>query len=1723
MNGHTGSTRPRQTRTSSACKLSATTRAIRSALTVSTAMLALAGSGVAWAGTCSFTSPTTLECDGGFVNTVSTGIDDLTLILGANLATTVTTVGEDGVNMTGLGSEALVNYGAITSYVTTAGVNAVDISSFYSDATVANSGDIAASGALGYDVTTVSAYSVYGNVAVTNQAGGTIAASANVYGGTAYGIHAQSVYGDSTVSNNGDITANAGALFGDATAIGAASASNDFSDLSNGVDASIGAVATVYDGYALAIGAYAAGGNAVTTLTNDGSISADASASYGEAVAIGALTRAGYNGIAVTLNSGDISAQASVGYGGDATAIGAYTYGNVATVVNSGTIVADADADFGQASATGAIAYGFYAAVYNYNDISVSASADFDQAQATGAYAYGYYGASIDNTGTISASATAYDGTASATGVSSYAKIFAGYVTNDNSISAAATGYVADATGVSNYAYYFGPAVTYNYGDIAAVAQADHFATAIGVDNFAFGYDSVVINDGSITAQANSGGAYDSETGYCVGDCAQAYAVGAWVKGVFTYNTYAWLENGSYGDIEASANVHAGYAHAFGALVQGGAPNSATMIENDGTIAASATGDYAFLVSTGAEAYAIYGSATIVNNGDISGTARVDYVGFAYAIGANVSAPGGPKYAPSEAGIANYGDISAQASVDRGYAYAFGVTASAKYAEVDNAADAVISATAMVDTWGLASALAVYNNGGYVADVVNAGTIAAFASSHGTGYYVSLAGATGVYEYTPILGSANVTNYGDIVAEAHSYDGSTFFAGGAGATGIHQFAKYGATVDNFGDITAIAQTSVGVGVAYGVFQDSKYGAYVNNYAGANITAIAVSASLDGDYSGGRVAASGTRMFGAGPGIEYNAGDIVASALVTPAGEASPSPSLAFSYGAWMHMYGDAELINVGGIQAYAGADLGIAYAYGSTISGLYNSTTDNAGDIVAFADADQGNALAVGSHNYALAEQYLGCNEYGCYYATVGGESALHNQAGGLIRADASADGGTAYAYGAVVISAFDSATVNDGAIVANASGVGGDSFAEGSLSNSFYGSASLDNAGSILAHASGAYATAIGAQVLASYGDEDSGYYAASASNSGSITAVADGDYASTAIGLEAIGRYGDGVYVLNSAAGRIIAAAYGDDATATAVLMSSYGDNTLNNHGSITALGDGARIAVAGSAYSSSTILNYGTLTGSIQTGRYGDFIYNAGTWNAIQDTQLGAGDDVVYNEAGGSINLHDASIDLGYSDSGNVFVNRGTIRVAGDNGIDMGAGPATLVPSLNPNAFYNYGTIDFRDGAPDDSLTIVGDFAGDGAIDVDVSALNGSSDVLYIDGSVVDGTVNTINVNLLDLPTTATSQVAMVQVSGDSSAGNFVIGNVNYSPANFLDLDFSLSSQIDASNASNDVFSLGVQVAGLSDPGTLAAAIAPGAQSLMNSQIGTLRQRSGAIDHNDANDVNLWVRAFRNKGAIDPGHVAGNFGQGGHFAFDQDDSGLEVGADFALTEQFSLGVLLAKAEAKQDLRAGNGSDKIKGDTYGLYGTWKSPTGVYLDASARWMGFDATLHSIAGQLKSHGDAESYNLEMGYAWTLSGGGQLIPQVQYTRTKVNNIHSLPQSLASFDPVGGDSSRGRIGLMYSKTFAATAGGTVWTPYGSINAVREFDGKNSYAINGDFFGDTRTEGTSALVELGFSAKTGNLSVYGGLNWQDGGALQSFVGGQLGLRYTFGGSSR
>ncbi|MFT3807601.1 autotransporter outer membrane beta-barrel domain-containing protein [Arenimonas sp.] len=1371
----------------------------------------------------------------------------------------------------------------------------------------------------------------------------------------------------------------------------------------------------------------------------------------------------GATGSGTLVNYGAIAAYG----GGDANAVDMTAYDDV-LVENAGSLLAYVDAASGSA--------------YDVTAVNLySVAGDIDVVNQAGA--------------TISANASLGDATA----IHAVAADGSVIVANAGDISAStygahATGIYADANGGGYFPDYSIVEVV-NEGNIEADVQA-YFGRAYSVGVLAYGYNVNIANDGSIDAYAGI------EHGNSV-------AIGVQAIG----EQFSTVVNGEYGDIDVTAVSGGGIyygpdAAALGVFTAG----TSAMTTNLGDISASATAySQAAVVSAwGVRTYGLIGFATTVNYGDIEATSishsTAEYGSYAFAYGAETST----FYLYYTATAVNEGNISATAQVYRGAAISYGLQTQARYAANYNGEDGVISAVSIVEYTGRANATGTSTYGMYYSHDVNAGTISAYALSHGsadTGNFTyGAANATGASQESPLFGGVVMVNSGDIHATAITEEALGFFHGGAGATGVYQYGKYYAGLENSGDITAYASSELGIVASYGVWSRSKYGSttYVGNAEGASIVAASVVGSAAGDTYAGRAVSHGINMFGGSQALVYNDGVISASAFVDPNDrDYTYHAAIATAYGVEQTSSYGAAIHNNGTIQAYAGADFGYASAYGSYLVGRYYGITYNHGDILAIADADHGDAFAVAASAIAPGQKfYEGCGQYGCYYSYAGGLAGMQNY--GELTAVASADDGIARAYGSVVVGRLGAVGHNEGDIVAIAEAVGGSAEAVGSLGNSFFGPVELSNAGNITASAEGDSALATGLLAIGSYGNQGSAYLAASVDNSGDIIAIAEGDYA-MAIGVSITGRYDDGTYLINGEDARIVAAAYGADAHAVAVLMASGGYHELVNYGTIAATGEGERIAIDSSASAATSISNHGIVTGSILAG---------------------GGDDEILNWTGGVINLTNASIDLGtFSANGNSFYNYGLINVSGDNLIDMG-GPQAAIPSLNPLPFYNYGTIDFQDGAPNDTLTIIGDFAGEGEINVDVSIINELSDMLYIDGSVVTGTVQTVNVDLGGplVPVQQFTEIPVVEVTGVSVDSNFVLGDIDYDPDNsFLNLDFGLFAHINAANTSPDVHYLGIEVTGLNDPGTIAAAVAGGAQAMMNTQIGTWRQREGVISSTEKSSVTLWARVFRDKGEINPGHDAFNFGNGGNFNYDQKISGAEVGVDFGVTDEFRLGLLLAKTDGDLDLTSpGAGHASMDGDTWGVYGTWISPTGFYVDASYRWMDFDATMHSSLGEREVDGSAEAFNIEMGYAFTMANGLKVEPQFQYTRVNVDEIDTVAAPGAVMSLHGGDSSRARLGVALRKSF--TSGNTVWTPHATLSAVREFDGENFYDINGDFFGSTNTEGTSALLELGVNADIGgNLAIFGGLNWQDGGAINNSFGGQLGIRYTFGKAGR
>ena len=934
--------------------------------------------------------------------------------------------------------------------------------------------------------------------------------------------------------------------------------------------------------------------------------------------------------------------------------------------------------------------------------------------------------------------------------------------------------------------------------------------------------------------------------------------------------------------------------------------------------------------------------------------------------------------------------------------------------------------------------------------------------AHALGYQSSVVGINAIANGT---GYVNVGNYGGADISTAGDD--------ADATAISAVTIGGGNVDVDNGGYTVVHTAGAGSSATGVFAVVAGGdgnMYVSNDGGIHADAT----GADGYASGIFALASGN-----GYAYVYNDGGVEVSALGV---NGYANGIVAQSLG-----NGEVKVGNDGGVIGSTAGDEAkaqgiVAFAGGTGNVSVYgaggvNLRTDgyNSDATGVRATAAGGGDVSVDLHGAITVNTYgQYANAFGIYaVAAGGGDTYVHNYAGiDVYAADANATG-------AVAISDTGIATFQNDA-------------------SDYAGSGAYDATGAFLAGAAGAKVY-----------------------NNDSIAANAvAGD--GTAIAVEVLSGGEARVYNYE---GSYIDATSGGLAIGVMIETDVYG--YVLNDGELVADGGVASYAVASTGASDDTILNHGLMTGGILSGDGLDYLYNSGTWNAGAVSNFGAADDSIVNSEAGTINFNDSQVFLGsHSDAGNSFVNYGLINVAGDtNLIDMGSGEDTLVPSLNPLPFENNGVIDFQDGAPDDMLTVYGDFAGEGTINVDADVDTETGDLLFIDGSVVNGTVQTINVDLANAEFEF-FQIPLVAVSGDSQAGQFVLGDINFNPGGngIVLVSLGIFADIDASNATNDIFYLGFSVDGVADAGTIGAALGGGAATMLRTNIGTWRQREGVVRAENDSAITLWGRVFSDKGDVEPEHFADNFGQLGNFNHELKVTGFEAGGDFNVADEFHLGLMVATLNGDIRLHSpGVGDGDIDGTSWGIYGTWLPGNGFYADLSYRWMDFDASVD--AGPIHDNnvdGSAEAFNIELGYAFKTAGGLEIEPQLQYTRINVDEFDStLDGPDTTMELLGGDTTRTRFGVALRKSFESASGWT-WTPHGTLSTVDESDSEMDFVVNGQWTGRTDTDGRSTMLELGLDAAKGGWAIFGGLNWSDGGAYDSFVGGQIGVRYTFGGAA-
>lgn len=1686
----------------------------------------------------------------------------------------ITTVGATGIFAYGSTSATVNNAGSIGTIATHAHAQAMDISA-QGNVTVINSGDVSVHGVAANDATAISAYSSKGSVTATNSVGGTITAKAQ--DGNAIGLNTSSPNGSGNVYNDGAISASSD----NGVAVGLLTTANGFSFVMNegsiksasATSQSIGLLASNAN-YLIVHN----DGSIVSTSGGDQSFGLEAYGASGSIVyntgsIVSDSTGGASTGVTAhkIINSGSVEATGTHGQ-----VVGILATANYATVVSTGKVTTTGD---GAANAVGIAAYSRYGSnIKNSGTVSAVTTSSSLGGTATGILAEthdvspGFGTAIVTNSGQVTATtnttSSSIDGTA--TGILAQTYKGGASVTSSKagSIAASAQGY-NNAIGINANSTFSGNAVVKNAGSISADAR---IADATGITASAHYGSSSVNNSGAIdvltTGKARTSAFDPNQRDYAVGIVAASGAgTGGGLSSVINSGSIRASGNRMAEGIQASARDglvsvtttassaitvtgdqfaigigtgRNGY-DSFGEYFDNHTHDA--VIANAGSIKVTATyrgGPFYYHAHAfGIEAYLRYGNdVSVTNSGDISVSLQATGAGagFSTAVGIEAATRTG------DLSINNSGHLSVDTT-----GITYGISArSSSYGDVsvDNSGSLSVASK---DGVALGMNVRFDSDNGTVG-ITNSGDIAVTGATSARGIYGRYLHRSRYY------GDGNVVLHNSGTINASIVNGNSAFslAFGAQITSAHGDT----TIVNSGAISAKIGADPTGSAAYGAAVGVDATDFHDNYNGDGKISVTNSGSISASVvSNGRIHGYLQLVPVTAAGIlavpSYGSSVVINSGVVSASGETdatAKSGSVITNgirtinnayYPGDSVGHGDMGVTNTrtGRIEASSASNFGNV---ATSATGIFASlgmqstalvkpsngiTIDNAGRVSATA--------VVGGTDTLGSASATGID------ASIGSHGFLHLKNTGVVRASATSSAGAS----ATGVSATSSAGAAGTGVSATSSP---GASATGASAKASQAEVTLDAGSVVDAIATGSSGSATGLSVAGA---------SVSASNAGQINA-------------SFIGTGGNALGVVVASAGDVRFANTGSilasGASAVGIDLESATRNSLDNRGTVSAFSASVAGVAVKTGDAAATMTNSGLINGTLQTGAGDDTFTNAasGVWNAAGSSSFGGGSNTLNNA--GLLVFDNSTLDLtaaavktqrialaqaALAAATNVFNNTGTIRAEGASLVHLGGGTLT-----------NNGVIDFQNGIVGDTLAVAGNFAGSGVINADVSGLHGTADQLQITGDVAANTRTTVNVRVLDDPTQATTIVPLVTVAGISAANNFVLGTI-VQDKSFLQLDGTLVTGKAATSSatvspaappppvitppvttppattppettppattpetvpvqpSGGGIGIGIGVSGLSNLGTLAASAAPGAQSLMSSEIGTFQDRLGAIKQSLKGGLSLWARVFGDSGKVDPSHSAGNFGQGGNFAFDQNNEGQELGLDFAITDELKAGLLLSKNEASQHLTDGNyGSARIRSTTGGIYATWVAESGLYVDASFRAMSFNSRLTAASGQAWINGNANAFNVEAGQSFTIGNDVQLAPQFQYTWDKVEDVKSETASLAGFQSRGAASSRARLGLMVSKSYNASDKSTVWTPYASLSAVHEFDGDSRYSINSAFDGQTSTRGTSALVEGGINVTFNKVALYGGLNWLDGGAQKSFFGGQVGVRYSW-----
>lgn len=289
---------------------------------------------------------------------------------------------------------------------------------------------------------------------------------------------------------------------------------------------------------------------------------------------------------------------------------------------------------------------------------------------------------------------------------------------------------------------------------------------------------------------------------------------------------------------------------------------------------------------------------------------------------------------------------------------------------------------------------------------------------------------------------------------------------------------------------------------------------------------------------------------------------------------------------------------------------------------------------------------------------------------------------------------------------------------------------------------------------------------------------------------------------------------------------------------------------------------------------------------------------------------------------------------------------------------------------------------------------------------------------------------------------------------------------------------------------------------------------APTVWYGELTSLRSRMGELRYGEAGG-GAWARAYGNKY---------NMSAAGGTAYQQNQSGISYGVDAPLptsSGQWLVGVLGGYSRSDLDIAAGT-SGRVDSYYLGLYTTWLSDSGYYVDAILKANRFknksDVRMSDGAksdGNYTSHGIGAS--VEAGKHIKLKDDWFVEPFVQASTLWVSGENYSLDNGMDASSNKADSFLGKVGTSVGRNFALDKGGFI-QPYVKVAMAHEFAKSNRVKVNSNTFSNDLS-GSRGEVGAGIAAQlTDVLQLHADVDYSKGENIEQPWGVNVGLRYNW-----